>query len=464
MAETKKSHVAILPSPGMDHLIPLVELGKRLVRLHNISVTFIIPTNEPPSKAQKSIFDSLPASVDHVFLPPVNLSDVPNDAKIETLISLTIIRSLPFIREVLNSLVESTLIVALVVDHFGTNAFDLATKFKISPTIFFPTTAMALSLFHELPRLDETVSSEYRDLLEPVKIPGCKPVRGKELLDPLQDRKNDAYKWILHHAKRYRLADGIMVNSFKDLEAGAIKALKEQGKLVYPIGPLVIKDPSPIEDEAGCLMWLDDQPHGSVLFVSIGSGWTQSYEQIIELALGLELSAQRFLWSVTRSFSENSQRDPFDFLPDGFLERTEGRGMVVLGKPSWATQAQILSHGSTGGFFMDCGWNSTLESVVNGAPIIAWPLHAEQKMNALMLTEDIKVALNPKANENGLVPRDEIARAVKGFMEGEEGRRVRYRMNDMKEAAAKVLSQDGSSTKALAEVVRKWQNYLNLRL
>ncbi|XWS32064.1 hypothetical protein CRYUN_Cryun23aG0128900 [Craigia yunnanensis] len=297
---------------------------------------------------------------------------------------------------------------------------------------------MTLSLFHYLPKLDQMASCEYRDLPELVRIPRCIPIHGKELLDPTQERKNDAYKWLLHHTKRYRMAEGIMVNSFVDLEEGAIKALqeKEPGKPpVYPVGPLVNVDPSSKADESDCLKWLDDQPHGSVLYVSFGSGGTLSYNQINELALGLEMSEQRFLW-VVRSpndtvanatfFSVESQKDPFDFLPKGFLERTKGRGLVV---PSWAPQAQVLSHRSTGGFLTHCGWNSTLE-----------------------------IASRPKPNENGLVCRDEIAKAVKGLMEGEEGKGVRNRMKDLKEAAAKVVSENGSSTKALSEVANMWRN------
>ncbi|XVF33195.1 hypothetical protein REPUB_Repub17cG0147700 [Reevesia pubescens] len=472
MAKSQTPHIAILPSPGMGHLIPLVEFAKRLVHQHNFSVTFVIPTDDSPSKAQKSTLDSLPSSIDSFFLPRVDLSDLPEDSKIETLISLTVARSLSFLRDALKSLVAKTKLVGLVVDLFGTDAFDVAREFNVSSYIFFPSTAMALSLFLYLPKLDQMVSCEYRDLPEPVRIPGCVPIHGKELLDPIQDRKNDAYKWLLHHTNRYRLAEGIMVNSFEDLEAGAIKALqeKEPGKPpVYPVGPLVNVDPSSKADESDCLKWLDNQPHGSVLYVSFGSGGTLSYNQINELALGLEMSEQRFLW-VVRSpndkvanatfFSlESDQKDPFDFLPKGFLERTKGRGLVV---PSWAPQAQVLSHGSTGGFLTHCGWNSTLESVVNGVPLIAWPLYAEQKMNAVMLTEDIKIALRPKPNENGLVCRDEIAKAVKGLIEGEEGKGVRNKMKDLKEAAAKVLSENGSSTKALSEVANKWKNQTSI--
>ena len=93
--------------------------------------------------------------------------------------------------------------------------------------------------------------------------------------------------------------------------------------------------------------------------------------------------------------------------------------------------------------------------------MIAWPLYAEQKMNAITLTDDLKVALRPKVNENGLIDRNEIARIVKGLMEGEEGKDVRSRMKDLKDASAKELSHDRSSTKALATVAQKWKAHKN---
>ncbi|KAB1219586.1 Hydroquinone glucosyltransferase [Morella rubra] len=265
-----------------------------------------------------------------MFLPPVNLDDLPEGTKIESIISLTVSRSLPSLRDVLKSLIESSKLVAVVVDLFGTDAFDVAKEFNAAPYVFFASTAMTLSLFLSLPKLDEMVPVEYRDHPGPVKVPVCIPLSGKYLLelDPVQDPKNDAYKWVLHHAKRYRLAEGIMVNSFMELEQGAIKALKEQepGKPpVYPVGPLVNMGSSGKEEGWECLKWLDEQPHGSVLYVSFGSGGTLSFVQINELALVLEMSEQRFLW-VARSpndhaanatyFSVESQKDPFDFLPE----------------------------------------------------------------------------------------------------------------------------------------------------
>ncbi|CAA3022049.1 hydroquinone glucosyltransferase-like [Olea europaea var. sylvestris] len=470
-----ESHIAIFPTPGMGHLIPLVEFAKKLVQKHNFMVNFIIPkfpTDGPLSNAPKSFFENLTPRIDYVVLPPANLDDLSEDVKIETRIGLTIAHSLSSLRDAVKSLISTKKFVAFVVDLFGTDAFGVANEFKIPPYIFFPSTAMCLSLFLNLSKLDESVSCEYRDMSEKVRIPGCMPIHGSDLLQPVQDRKNDAYKWVLHQSKRYRMAEGIVLNSFKELEPGTIEYLQEPetGKpSVYCIGPLIrMGSESENNEESACSKWLDEQPSGSVLYICFGSVGTLSHEQITEIAFGLEMSEQRFLW-VLRSpsnttanatyFSIQNSCDPLAYLPQGFLDRNKGRGLVV---PSWAPQAQILSHGSTGGFLSHCGWNSTLESVVNGVPLIAWPLYAEQRMNTVMLTEDMKVALRPKFNDNGLVTRFEIVKIVKTLMEGEEGKEIQSRMRDLKDAAAKVLSDNGSSTKSLAEMVTKWKSESNV--
>ncbi|RZC58994.1 hypothetical protein C5167_006300 [Papaver somniferum] len=220
-------------------------------------------------------------------------------------------------------------------------------------------------------------------------------------------------------------------------------------------------------DRSGCLKWLDNQPPASVLFVSFGSGGTLSSDQLIELALGLEMSEQKFLLFLRRPIpsekaasssylSVQSIEDPSEVLPKGFLDRTRKSGLVVS---SWAPQIEILNHGSTGGFLTHCGWNSTLESIVHGVPLIAWPLFAEQKMNAVMLTDAIKVALRPKPMESGLIGRDEICRVVRGLMEGEEGKILKSKMRELKCVATSTLAQGGSSFKTFADVVKAWKSY-----
>lgn len=442
----------------------MAEFAKLLVLRHGITATFI--TGDASSKSQMALLDRLPRGIDYVSLPSISLDDVPSDAKIETVISISAVRALPAVRGVLGELKKTTNLVALVGDLFGGFALEVAREFGIRPYIFFPSTGMLLSLFLRLPELDAQTSGEYRDLPDLVRLPGCIPLHGGDLPDPTQDRKNEAYTWLLRQTNRYRLAAGIFLNSFERLEGGAIRALTADPRNppIYPVGPLVQNGGEESDrDSSGCVAWLDEQPHGSVLFVSFGSGGTLPLAQLTELALGLEASGQRFLW-VVRSpsekgadsayFSVHSSNDPFAFLPEGFVERTKRVGLVIS---SWAPQVKILRHKSTGGFLTHCGWNSSLESIVHGVPMIAWPLYAEQKMNTALLVEDVKVALRTRAGEDGIVGREEVARVVKSLMEGEEGKRLRERLREVQQEGARGLAEGGASYRAIAAVADEWK-------
>lgn len=129
------------------------------------------------------------------------------------------------------------------------------------------------------------------------------------------------------------------------------------------------------ENREPCLQWLDKQPDASVVFVSFGSVAVLSIPQIHEIALGLEASGQRFLLALR--VPPNPDNQPL--LPELFEERTQERGVVLWG---WAPQLWILSHPSLAGFVSHCGWNSSLESICRGVPLLTWPIQAEQAMNA----------------------------------------------------------------------------------
>ncbi|KAL1360831.1 hypothetical protein HN51_006215 [Arachis hypogaea] len=458
--------VAMMPSPGMGHLIPMLELAKRLSRHINLTVTIIIPSSNPPSAAQTTLLSSLPIAISQTFLPSVSLSDIPSTTNPELSTALTILRSLPSLRRTLLSLSSTHhRLATFIIDPFGLDAIDIASELHIPSYLYFPSSAMALSLALHLPYLDQTVKGNFKDLSEPVHIPGCVPVHGKDLLEPVQERNSESYKCMLRLSNRFKMTQGIINNSFLELEPETFKELQkgEPGMIpVYSVGPLVnVEQTNGTADK--CLTWLDEQPRGSVLFVCFGSGGTISSAQTHELAIGLENSKQRFLWVVKCPDKVangdlfktiNVQDDPLDFLPEGFVERTRGVGLVV---PFWAPQAQILAHESIGGFLTHCGWNSILESIVNRVQMIAWPLYAEQKMNAVLITEDIKVATRPRIGENGLVENEEITRVVEKLMEGEEGKKLSYRVNELKDAASKALGENGSSTKQLSELALMWK-------
>ncbi|KAM1885572.1 hypothetical protein ACFX15_037684 [Malus domestica] len=331
-------------------------------------------------------------------------------------------RSLSVLRDLVKVLAELTRLVAIVFYVFSSDAFDMAKEFHVAPYLFWSTTAMMLSFAFHLPRLDETTSCEYRDMPEPVQFPGCVPLHGRDFLEPVQDRSNEAYAAVLHTSKKLLLAAGVLVNSSLDLEPDVFKALKKgraQGfPPVYPIGPIINLNPTDggINGQHECLRWLDKQLRGSVLFVAFGSGGTLSLEQIQEFALGLEMSGQRFLWVVKRP-NETAKNG---FLPNEFLERTKDVGLVV---PLWVPQVQVLSHAPLGGFIIHCGWNSVLESVVN----------------------------------DGIVESQDIAKYARGLIEGDEGKLPRKKVKELQEASKVALSPEGLSTKSLAELAQIWK-------
>ncbi|CAI9112866.1 OLC1v1013366C1 [Oldenlandia corymbosa var. corymbosa] len=440
-------HVALMPSPGMGHIIPMVELAKKLIQQNNLKLTLIIPGSGLNPNEEKPFIESLPNEINLVLLPNTN-SDTSINTEPVLSIFKTVERSLPSLRNLIKSLVATTNLVALIVDFFGTTAFDIADEFNISQYMFFASNAMLLSLYLHLPELDSTVPGKYQDLPRPVQLRGCIPLRGEDLPTSFQNRESGTYKCFVEQSKRYRMASGILVNTFSDIEGGTIKAL-EKGKnvpTVYPVGPMVRQSTGQTEEmkTAKSFKWLDDQPEGSVLFVCFGSMGLLSKSQINELAFGLELSGKRFVWVI--------RGGGLDSLPEGFAERTKDRGFLEF---DWAPQAEILKHKSTGGFVTHCGWNSVQESILSSVPMIAWPLYAEQRMNAALLSEHLKIAVRPGVRSaGGLVGRIEIANCVNNVMEGEQGKKLRERTRALKVAGEKAVAVGGHSDKSLAEFVK----------
>ncbi|KAG2640506.1 hydroquinone glucosyltransferase-like [Panicum virgatum] len=467
-------HVAMLATPGMGHLIPLAELAKRLAARHGATAT-LLTFASTASATQRAFLATLPPSVSHETLPPADLSDLPHDALVETRMSVEGTRSLPALATILAELKRTTRLVAFVTDLFGIDAFDAARDAGVGRRcLFFPGSLHALMLPPPPPPPPELVVSipgEFRDLTEPVRLPGCVPIPGPDVLSPLQDRSSPAFGVMVHLAERFLDAHDILVNSFDAVEpevATVIRQPKPGRPPVYPVGPLILKadstsdasDTAPQPPRPASLEWLDRQPPKSVIFISFGSGGALPAEQMRGLTLGLEISEQRFLWVVRSPSDEGSlssnyydsetKKDPFAYLPEGFVERTKDMGLVV---PSWAPQIEVLSHEATGGFLTHCGWNSTLESLVHGVPMVEWPLYAEQRLNAVMLSEGVGAAIRlPEMKE-----KETIAAAVRELMAGEaKGAAVRAKVAELKMAAAEGLREGGAATAALDGVVENW--------
>eukprot|EP01018_Ginkgo_biloba_P020193 Gb_07988 [translate_table: standard] len=277
-----------------------------------------------------------------------------------------------------------------------------------------------------------------------------------------------------------RLAKGQLMNSFKDLESGFISELRDEQKEIYgekplwAIGPLLPEafcTGTPIapinETEAECLRWLDSQAPASVLYVSFGTMASISPQQIRELALGLEDSQQHFLWVLkvadTAFFSADPKTDWLcELLPEGYEDRMRGRCLITR---NWAPQLHILSHKSTGGFLTHCGWNSTLEGISLGVPMIAWPLHSDQFSNAIFVARELKVGVEVKKwtneEEDELVKAEEVERAVRRVMVDSEGYDMRKRASELKAEAWKAIAEGGSSCKEMDSFIHHFTTTLD---
>ncbi|KAI5423379.1 hypothetical protein KIW84_046372, partial [Lathyrus oleraceus] len=432
-----KTHIVLVSIPVLSHQVSLLEFAKQLIHLYKNSfhVTCIIPTiSNSPSIASKPFFDTLPSSIQCIFLPPINFDDLKNEVLLESQVQISVFKSMPYVFETLRSISTNSNLVALIVDGFAHEAHKFAKELSILSYTYFPGSAMVLSMCLYFSKLDKIITCEYKDHPTPIEIPGCISLHGRDLPDSVQDRSNLAYNLFHHRSQQLHQADGIIINSFHELESETFDAISQNGPYgpnVYPVGPIIQTRRNIKNQACESVLWLDNQPPNSVIYISFGSGGTHSQDQINELALGLELSKYKFLWvnwrqpndKASASYLSNDEVDPLHFLPLGFLERTKGQGFVMCG---WAPQVEVLKHDAIGAFLTHCGWNSILESIVHGVSMIAWPLFAEQRSNAELMTNGLRIAMRPKYDSKGIVVKEEVVNVIKGVMESEEiGRRMK---------------------------------------
>ncbi|KAJ0967359.1 hypothetical protein J5N97_024276 [Dioscorea zingiberensis] len=186
--------------------------------------------------------------------------------------------------------------------------------------------------------------------------------------------------------------------------------------------------------------WLDEQPPASVVYVAFGTTTSFSKEQVGEIEAGLKSSGQRFLWVCREAdLGDIYARD------DKYNEVDKcGVGMIVRG---WAPQLEILSHKSMAAFMSHCGWNSCLESLSMGVPILAWPMHSDQPWNAVLVTEILRAGMMVRdwKKRSELVPAEMVKDSVSQMVVGEEGKMMRETAAEIRESLRQALSEGGSS-------------------
>jgi scopoletin glucosyltransferase len=292
-----------------------------------------------------------------------------------------------------------------------------------------------------------------------VLLPGL-PRRVELRRSQMMEPKKRPERWAFF--QRMNAADqrsyGEVFNSFHELEPDFMEHYTTTlGRRAWLVGPVALasKDVATrgannglSRDAGACQQWLDAKPEGSVVYVSFGTLTHFSPPEMRELARGLDLSGKNFVWVVGGADTEESE-----WMPDGFAELVArgDRGFIIRG---WAPQMLILTHPAVGGFVTHCGWNSTLEAVSAGVPMVTWPRYADQFYNEKLVVELLKVGVAVGSTDyasmletrRAVIGGEVIAKAIGRVMgDGEDAEAIREMAKELGEKARRAVANGGSS-------------------
>ncbi|GAA0160679.1 glycosyltransferase [Lithospermum erythrorhizon] len=247
----------------------------------------------------------------------------------------------------------------------------------------------------------------------------------------------------------YRSSDIVLVKGMKDIEGKYSEYLSEMcGKKIILVGALV-QEPNQDDENSFIIKWLNEKSEKSTIFVSFGSEYYLSDEEREEIAHGLELTKVNFVWVVRFPKDPKGKEIKLEeSLPTGFLTRVGDRGLILNG---WAPQAKILEHPSIGGFVSHCGWNSIMESMKYGVPIIAMPMHLDQPINS-RLVEEVGIGIEVVRSDNGKLLKEKLVEVIDKVVIKEEGKFVRMKAKNLCENMT--LSGDEEMDEAVKEILR----------
>ncbi|XAR51695.1 hypothetical protein NMG60_11006401 [Bertholletia excelsa] len=447
-------HVALFPSAGMGHLTPFLRLAATLAS-RNCTVTLI--TTKPTVSAAESTHTSRFFTT-HPHIRRLELEILPYTSTNSTTDDPFFIQfdavnhSVHLLHPLLSSC--SPPVSAIFSDIAVAESISpVASRLFLPNYIVFTSSARFLSLFACLPQFISETSSKFNELHDTVEIPGLCPLPISSIPPPFFNPNHLFTKLLTSNAQFIHKAKALVLNTFDRFESESISVLNS-GKFlsdlppIVPLGPL---DPWKLEDRhRHYFPWLDEQRSGSVVYVGFGSRTTVSSDQIREMGSGLERSGRRFIWALKASKVDKEDNEEIRaMVGDSFLERTKNRGIIAK---NWVNQEEILSHPAVGGFVSHCGWNSVMEAARHGVPVLAWPQHGDQKVNAEVVE---KAGLGVWVREWGwggekLVKGEEIAEKISEMMGNEKLKNAARRIG---EEARNAWESGGSSETGLMGVL-----------
>eukprot|EP00252_Welwitschia_mirabilis_P024025 TRINITY_DN696_c0_g1_i4.p1 TRINITY_DN696_c0_g1~~TRINITY_DN696_c0_g1_i4.p1 ORF type:complete len:482 (-),score=35.18 TRINITY_DN696_c0_g1_i4:367-1812(-) len=423
-------HAVAVAVPGQGHINPMMNLCKKLAA-KGIAISFVLThswkniISDAYKDTGKDEDRDAFTNAKQLLGLPIDLVCIPDCVPGEFdrwKNSLLFYRSLAKIESHVRALITDTLsssqygpVSCLIADVFLGWAPPLAKSLGLASVSLCPQSLAALSVFYHRDLVLSQMGSE-------IRVPGIDtPLLDSDLPASFRESKDHPIAQITENAMKQLDQTGwIVSNSCSFLEAETEKALKKHIN-IHCAGPLLPSSSLSCTDsrdmafgtssrrETDCTQWLDSRPPRSVIYVSFGSLMPVSAAELEEIATGIKESEYSFLWVA---------RDD-EALPVKLLEGVEERGMVVR----WCAQMSVLSHVSIGGFLSHCGWNSTMESICNGVPMLCLPLGHDQWTNSKMIVNVWRFGVSVREDNKRAAESAHVAFKVRRPMQDTELRR-----------------------------------------
>ncbi|XP_073128048.1 7-deoxyloganetin glucosyltransferase-like [Henckelia pumila] len=471
----KKSHAVFLPFPAQGHINPMFKLAA-VLHHKGFHITFVNTEynhrrllraggdgalNGLPTDFQ---FETIPDG-----LPPASYDDRTQD--VPSLSISTKHNCLAPFRNLLAKLKYSKSPPVSCVISDAIMTFSVAAGREIGvPVVCFRTTNARSYLCNKhvpvliqrglLPLKDATcLTNGYLDTAVDF-IPSLKNTRLRDFPSFVRttDINDPMLNFVLGETEGSSKASAIIFNTFEALESDALAALTPLCPPIYALGPVhslanrftddKLKSIGVSlwkEEKSGCIHWLDSKQPNSVLYVNFGSITVLTRQQMLEFAWGLANSGTSFLWTI-RSDAVVGDATATSALPSEFISETKDRALIT----GWCPQEQVLSHPSIAGFLTHSGWNSMVESMSRGVPMICWPFFAEQQLNCGSACLEWGVGVEISKD----VKRGEVEKIVRGLIEGEEGRKMKKNAAEWKAKVEEAVGINGSSWLDLDRLIK----------
>ncbi|KAM7522138.1 hypothetical protein LguiA_012040 [Lonicera macranthoides] len=437
----KRQRVVLVPCPFQGHISPMLDLGTAL-HSKGFSITIAHTTFNSPDISNHHDFTFLPLAdnlSEHNTFPGnllAFLKTINNNCEAP-------------LRKCLAEMIEQhgphDQVVCIIHDTLMYYSAAVANHMKIPSIVLYTNSAASVQAYFAIPPLQAEGHIPLKDSMLRDIVPGLQPLRFKDL--PLHNSELEDLLQIVSIVRNVKTSSGIIWNTVDDLESSSMSQLQQYYQLpFFSVGPLHKMAPSSsnslLKEDYSCIQWLDKQAPNSVIYISLGSLATMDHKELTEMAWGLANCGQPVLWVVRPNSVGDSEW--VELLPEGFQEATGERVHII----KWAPQKEVLAHSAVGGFWSHCGWNSTLESISEGVPVICRPYFGDQYVDARYISHVWRVGLQMEHD----LERGEIEKAIRTLMLDKEGEEMRQRATYMKEKIKLCTMKGGSSYNSLNDL------------